>query len=401
MKTMQFFRKPWQAYLSATLFLSMMVSCNEPARANAQMAQIDAPDPVASPIPPEEVKSIKLALLLDTSNSMDGLIDQAKAQLWQVVNKLSQAKCLGETPTIEIALYEYGNSRLQSETGYIRRVTDLTSDLDIISRDLFSLSTQGGDEYCGQVISTSLNDLVWDDSEDLQLIFIAGNEPFTQGSVSFADACVKARDMGIVVNTIFCGDFNEGINTSWKAGADITHGEYMSINHNSQTVFIESPYDDEITTLNTQLNNTYYGYGLVGNQRKQMQESEDDNAVSLSSDVASERAKFKSSANYSNGTWDVVDAYKADSTFYQDVDEAHLPEELQGKTDEEIVAFIEEKQEEREQIKAQIQSLSDKRDVYVAEQRTANAEGADLQLGSALLKAVESQAKLKHFEFPE
>ena len=31
-------------------------------------------------------KHIKVALLLDTSNSMDGLIDQAKAQLWDIVN---------------------------------------------------------------------------------------------------------------------------------------------------------------------------------------------------------------------------------------------------------------------------------------------------------------------------
>jgi hypothetical protein len=30
-----------------------------------------------------EKPEIKVALLLDTSNSMDGLIDQAKAQLWE------------------------------------------------------------------------------------------------------------------------------------------------------------------------------------------------------------------------------------------------------------------------------------------------------------------------------
>ena len=34
-----------------------------------------------------------LALLLDTSNSMDGLIDQAKSQLWKIVNELAAAKC--------------------------------------------------------------------------------------------------------------------------------------------------------------------------------------------------------------------------------------------------------------------------------------------------------------------
>jgi uncharacterized protein with von Willebrand factor type A (vWA) domain len=36
--------------------------------------------------------SIQLAILLDTSGSMDGLIDQAKSQLWKIVNELSNNK---------------------------------------------------------------------------------------------------------------------------------------------------------------------------------------------------------------------------------------------------------------------------------------------------------------------
>jgi len=48
---------------------------------------------------------IKVALLLDTSNSMDGLIDQAKSQLWELVNELSYAKCKHESkPSLQIAL---------------------------------------------------------------------------------------------------------------------------------------------------------------------------------------------------------------------------------------------------------------------------------------------------------
>ena len=66
------------------------------------------PDPV-----PEKDQSIMLALLLDTSNSMDGLIDQAKSQLWKIVNELAAAKCDdGDRPNIRIALYEYGNDNL-------------------------------------------------------------------------------------------------------------------------------------------------------------------------------------------------------------------------------------------------------------------------------------------------
>ena len=37
----------------------------------------------------DAVPVVQLAILLDTSNSMDGLIDQARSQLWKVVNEFS------------------------------------------------------------------------------------------------------------------------------------------------------------------------------------------------------------------------------------------------------------------------------------------------------------------------
>ena len=81
---------------------------------------------------PEKKNSIKVALLLDTSNSMDGLINQAKTQLWEIVNELSYAKCENQDPDLLIALYEYGNDNLSSNEGYIRQVIGFSSDLDEI-----------------------------------------------------------------------------------------------------------------------------------------------------------------------------------------------------------------------------------------------------------------------------
>lgn len=86
---------------------------------------------------------------------MDGLINQAKAQLWEIVNELSYAKYGIQKPNLEIALYEYGNSTLPMEEGYIRQVLQFSSDLDEISEQLFSLTTNGGQEYCGAVIQAS------------------------------------------------------------------------------------------------------------------------------------------------------------------------------------------------------------------------------------------------------
>ncbi|PLX14274.1 MAG: hypothetical protein C0598_01675 [Marinilabiliales bacterium] len=209
--------------------------------------------------------TIKVALLLDTSNSMDGLIDQAKSQLWNIVNEMAEAKYEGETAKLEIALYEYGNDNLSMREGYIRLVCPFTSDLDIISENLFSLKTDGGSEYCGQVIQSSLKALSWDENpSDLKLIFIAGNEPFNQGNVDFREVCKRANEREIVVNTIFCGDFKRGEQTFWKDGAYIGGGNYMNIDQDEQYVHIKTPYDDKIVDLNNQLNSTYIAYGDLG-----------------------------------------------------------------------------------------------------------------------------------------
>jgi hypothetical protein len=46
------------------------------------------------------------------------------------------------TPDLEVALYEYGNDGLSSESGFIRLVTPLTDDLDRVSDDLFKLRNE-------------------------------------------------------------------------------------------------------------------------------------------------------------------------------------------------------------------------------------------------------------------
>ena len=50
---------------------------------------------------------IQAAILLDTSSSMDGLINQAKTQLWKIVNELATAKRNGVSPALEVALAKH------------------------------------------------------------------------------------------------------------------------------------------------------------------------------------------------------------------------------------------------------------------------------------------------------
>ena len=74
---------------------------------------------------------IQVAILLDVSGSMDGLIEQAKAQLWNMVNTMGKAKCDGSvSPKIEIALYEYGRTTNDAKAGYVKQINGFINDLD-------------------------------------------------------------------------------------------------------------------------------------------------------------------------------------------------------------------------------------------------------------------------------
>ena len=176
---------------------------------------------------------IQLAVLLDTSNSMDGLINQARTQLWKIVNEFAKASQEGNEPTFEVALFEYGNDGLPPTEGYVRLVVPFTVDLDKVSQELFALKTNGGSEFCGQVIDRAVHTLAWSKSNrDLRCIFIAGNEPFTQGPVDYRKSCKAAADGGITVSTIHCGTLDEGIRGEWQNGAKLADGSYMSIDQN-------------------------------------------------------------------------------------------------------------------------------------------------------------------------
>lgn len=344
-------------------------------------------------------RKIKIALLLDTSNSMDGLIDQARAQLWKLVNELSLAHYGDEKPELEIALYEYGNDGLSSSEGFIRQVSSFTGDLDDISEKLFGLKTNGGSEFCGQVISIASQQLEWKkDTVDLQLMFIAGNESFYQGGVNSTEACNTAKEKDIIVNTIFCGNYGEGINLGWKNGAIQTAGNYMSIEQDKKTVYIETPYDNELAKLNDQLNATYISYGYIGYEKKQKQVTQDQNAAKYGSANTANRVVSKTSKFYSNSSWDLVDASKQKTFDVTKVKETELPAELKGKTLEQKKEYIALKAKEREQVVKKIEELNVQRQTFIAEKmKSMNTQ--DNSLDAAMIKAIHEQAARKHFTF--
>lgn len=351
-----------------------------------------------------ETPRIQLAILLDTSNSMDGLIDQTRNQLWQVVNEFSSAKQNGVTPVLEIALFEYGNDNLSRSTGHIRMLNSFTRELDQVSHGLFSLTTNGGSEFCGYAIQSALNGLQWSNSDsDIKTIFIAGNEPFTQGPVDYRAAVKQANRMGISINTIHAGSHDEGISEGWQSGALLAGGDYMSIDHNIQIVHFDAPQDERIAELNQMLNQTYVPYGAEGELKREMQLEQDEQSSNISAGLLSKRAMSKSSSFYDNAGWDLVDAFRqgrVDAGELAEFETEALPEPMQGLSSNERLNYVQQKADERKKIRQEISELSRAREAFVADKK-AELSVAAPSMSDALTNAVRKQAQEKGFVFAE
>jgi len=348
----------------------------------------------------KEKPLVQIAILLDTSGSMEGLIEQAKSQLWRIVNEFAKARQDGIAPEVQVALYEYGKSSLSAANGWVRQIQPLTTDLDKLSEELFALRTNGGEEYCGWVIRDALNGLAWNPSASVyKAIFIAGNEPFTQGPVNYADSCKAAITKGIIVNTIHCGDEATGIQSKWKDGALLADGNYLVIDQNRAVAAVQSPQDAEIARLGVELNKTYLAYGAAGRAGSARQQKQDANALALApaSGAAFERSLVKASANYRNASWDLVDASREKDFNIAELKTDDLPAVMQKMSVEERKAYIEKNAKDRAGLQKKINQLNREREQYVA-QKLKDEAGTNT-LDSVMISAIREQSAKRNFKF--
>jgi hypothetical protein len=387
------------SYLAATLALALVAM---PAPATEVVNGQPLPVSLEQPVQVRETPRIQLAIILDTSNSMDGLIEQTRNQLWQVVNEFSTARQNGLTPILEIALFEFGNSGISLDRGYVRKLNGFTRELDAVSQGLFSLTTNGGEEYCGYAIETAVRQLQWSHSDsDIKTIFIAGNESFAQGPVAYQQAIELAARQGISINTIHAGSHREGIADGWQAGAMLAGGDYLSIDADQQVVHIEAPQDARINQLNAMLNDTYVAYGSNGADKAQRQLQQDRMSSDISAALLAKRAQSKASAFYGNADWDLVDALRDGEVAegqLAEMEDSALPEPMQGLSDRQKLDYLRQKQNEREAIQQEILELSENRADYVASKKREQAAAAP-SVSDVLSGAIRKQAQQKNFSF--
>lgn len=345
---------------------------------------------------------VQVAILLDTSSSMDGLINQARTQIWRIVNEFVSSESKGKSPDIQVALYEYGNSELSPDKGYIRQLTPFTANLDTVSEMLFSLKTDGGDEYCGWVLKDAVQQLDWSPYADAyKAIFIAGNEPFTQGPVDFQESLRLAAARGIFVNTIYCGSMQRGIAEQWKTAADVAGGDYASISQEAQAQYVAAPQDAEISALSAQLSNTQVPMGAGGMRRQSVRSASRVKAIAASPSAGVESGIYNASPQSAkaDAEWDAVAAIATGKKKAYELSAPDLPEELRNLPEEERVEKLEAMAKARKELQEKITTLNMERQKYLSEQQKQASKNAPKTLEQAMLDTIHKQGEKKGFKF--
>jgi len=343
----------------------------------------------------QETRPVDVVVMLDTSGSMEDLLDATRARVWDVVNELGRMK---PTPELRVGLVSFGTDKATEDQGFIIQHLDLTDELDEVYAELMGLTIGGGTELVGRALNETLDNMSWSrDYDALRVVFIAGNESADQGieDVDFRIAARAARDRDIIINALYAGNRDQGVVEKWHEVAQAGKGNFSAIDPATNTIQIAAPQDELLLELNARLNTTYVPFGERGLDGLANQVAQDSNASRLGVQSCSSRIVAKGGALYNNASWDLVDKTLEEGFEWDTISLADLPEEMQSMTVGERVAFIETRRAQREDIQRGIQSASEAREVFV-KQAIAKRIG-EAGLGEAMRKVIREQAIAKGF----
>jgi hypothetical protein len=347
--------------------------------------------------PPPDKPRIDVVFCIDCSGSMGPVIETAKQKVWAIVNEIARAK---PAPELRIGLIGYGNATGPFPT------FPLSADLDDVYKNLLPFNDRlGGDEFVGLAIHRATTEMMWSQGKQvMKVIYVVGNETARQGPPEFdyAKTAAAAIAQGIMVNAIYCGDYEYQTATpSWRELAKLADGAYIEIAAQGGAVVVETPFDKDLNALSSKLNTTYVGYGRQREVKAAAQSAADASSAGLSPASGADRAVAKSSRQYDNAAWDLVDASRDKAFDVRTLKDEELPEDLRKLTPDQRAAHVQAKAKERDAIAAQIKELAAKRDAYVRDEVTKKGLDTNKSFDQAVRKSLTEQAGKKGFQFDQ
>jgi Mg-chelatase subunit ChlD len=359
------------------------------------------PPPVVVPsdvIAPLHKPRIEVVFVLDTTGSMSGLIQAAKEKIWSIATTMASAQ---SAPEIKMGLVAYRDRG----DAYVTRVVDLSSDLDSVYATLMDFQAQGGGdgpESVNQALYHAVNSISWSqDTGAYRAVFLVGDAPphmDYQDDVKYPETLRVARERGIVVNTIQCGN-DAGTTSQWEQIAQLTQGQFFQVEQAGSAVAIATPFDEKLARLSEELDATRLFYGNREEKAKQAKKELATRKLHADASVESRarRAAFNTSPSGSAnllGDRDLAADVLSGRVELSEIETENLPAPMQALAPREQEELLAATAKKRDELQRQIKALGKQRGDYLAK-RVEEEGGARESLDYKVYSAVRDQAEAK------
>lgn len=338
--------------------------------------------------PAAPAKRVEVAFVLDTTGSMESLIDGAKRKIWSIANSI-----IDINPNADVRMALIGYRDLGDD--YVVRSYQMSADIQGLYGNLLQFVADGGGdgpESVNEALDAAVKDLEWSkDDGTRRIIFLVGDAPPHMDYANaprYPSVLAKARDKAIIVNTVQAGDEPETAEY-WRDIARLGKGKYFAIPQDGgQVEVINSPYDDEIIVLQQKIDRTVVPYGTYEKQQEVRAKMETKGAAPAAVQVDNSKFYSKRSASKEivTGGGDLLDDVRNNVRKLEDISEDELPADLKGKSAGDLKAAVTERTAARVKLEGEMAELIKKRDAYVAAQ-TAKTAGADQDSFDKKIKA--------------
>ena len=356
------------------------------------------------PIDPltNERPRVEVVFVLDSTGSMGGLIQAAKDKIWSIATTMASARPAPEIRMGLVAFRDRGDA-------YVTKLVDLTGDLDSMYAALMDVQAAGGGdgpESVNQALYDAIHEISWSpDQNAYKVVFLVGDAPphmDYQDDVKYPDTIAAAREKGIAVNTIQCGQ-DRATHSQWQQIAQLGNGSYFEVAQTGSAVAIASPFDERLAELSAKLDGTRFYYGTREEKEKRRLKVEAADKLHAGASVASRarRAAFNSSASGEAnflGEGELLDDIARGRVDLSTIEQEALPASMQAMAPEEQAALIEETVRKRDELQGQIRDLAKQRAGYL-KREVDELGGATDSLDHKIYSAVREQAGKKGLRY--
>jgi hypothetical protein len=293
-------------------------------------------------------------------------------------------------PRVKVGLVAY---RDIGDT-YVTKILPITEDLDKAYTTLMDYRADGGGdepENVRKALADGVRNAGWSQPRAnlAQILFLVGDAP-PQSYRQEPDVLVTTAEAvrkNMIVNTIQCGSLH-GTREVWQTIALRGEGKYFAIAQDGGVEAISTPYDKKLADLALQVGKTYLTYG---NEKKRK-----DNISAQSTADMSISRRASMGAQAERAVNKAVNSFQYDGDLVQDVENGavkleairkeELPDDLQKLSLAARKAEVDRRIAERRILRADILTLSKKRDAFIAAERAKKGKqnGFDEAVAQAL-----------------